>query len=506
MVPELPPGHAKPPHHRGGAVRASLRLARAAIAVGVAWAVGTALAMPASADGLTDRRDRVKAQIAQTRGELDDSSATLSAATAAVQRTGARLDAARVALAETERQLATARARDIAMAAKLKQAQLDLDKAKAAVAETKRILDAQQKKAADIVRYQYQQQTNLLPIALVIDDSTADVATRLQWSTTLFDTAASALDRTEELQRQLATKQAAQAELERKVATQRKTAARNLDLKKTLQSRAAAQEATVAGLLVQQRSDQRAAANEVARDRARYASLVNERASVERRIAIRIAKARAEAARQAEAARKARHAARQAAEARRAAEKARHSVPQRSARSHAPTTPRRSIGSSSGGSSSGGSPARSGGSGASSGGGSSSGSHHGFIYPVSAPITSPYGMRFHPVLHVWKLHDGTDFGAGCGTPIRAAQSGRVAERYYNGGYGNRLMIDHGYIAGRYVTTGYNHATRYIVSVGQHVRQGQVIGYVGTTGYSTGCHLHLMVWLNGSVVNPMGWLY
>jgi murein DD-endopeptidase MepM/ murein hydrolase activator NlpD len=80
----------------------------------------------------------------------------------------------------------------------------------------------------------------------------------------------------------------------------------------------------------------------------------------------------------------------------------------------------------------------------------------------------------------------------------------VAERYFNSGYGNRLMIDHGYIGGNYVTTGYNHAIRYTVSVGEHVSKGEVIGYVGTTGFSTGCHLHLMVWLNGRVVNPMRW--
>ena len=66
------------------------------------------------------------------------------------------------------------------------------------------------------------------------------------------------------------------------------------------------------------------------------------------------------------------------------------------------------------------------------------------------------------------------------------------------------MIDHGYVRGRYVTTGYNHAIRYTVSVGERVRKGEVIGYVGSTGYSTGCHLHLMVWLDGSVVNPMRW--
>jgi murein DD-endopeptidase MepM/ murein hydrolase activator NlpD len=135
---------------------------------------------------------------------------------------------------------------------------------------------------------------------------------------------------------------------------------------------------------------------------------------------------------------------------------------------------------------------------------SSSSAHHGFIYPVNGSITSPYGRRFHPVLHIWKLHDGTDFGAGCGTPIRAAYSGRVAERYFNSAYGNRLMIDHGVIAGRYVTTGYNHAQRYRVSVGEHVSKGEVIGYVGSTGLSTGCHLHFMLWLDGGRVNPMSW--
>ena len=129
---------------------------------------------------------------------------------------------------------------------------------------------------------------------------------------------------------------------------------------------------------------------------------------------------------------------------------------------------------------------------------------HGFSYPVPARVTSAFGMRFHPVLRYWKLHDGTDLGAGCGTPIRAPRAGRVAERYYNAGYGKRLMIDHGRIAGKYVTTGYNHASRYIVRVGQRVHKGQVVGYVGSTGFSTGCHLHLMVWLNGRLRNPMTW--
>jgi murein DD-endopeptidase MepM/ murein hydrolase activator NlpD len=126
-------------------------------------------------------------------------------------------------------------------------------------------------------------------------------------------------------------------------------------------------------------------------------------------------------------------------------------------------------------------------------------------WPINTYITSPYGMRFHPILHYWKLHDGTDFGGGCGTPIHAAASGVITDRYYNGGYGNRLFLNNGIIHGSAITTVYNHLSRYNVRVGQHVRKGQVIGYVGTTGYSTGCHLHFMVYRDGQVVDPMNWL-
>ena len=133
-------------------------------------------------------------------------------------------------------------------------------------------------------------------------------------------------------------------------------------------------------------------------------------------------------------------------------------------------------------------------------------SSSGLIKPIpGASITSPYGMRLHPILHIWKLHDGTDFGAGCGTPVHAAASGTVTEEYYNGGYGNRLFIDHGNVSGRFMTTAYNHLSGYAVKVGQHVTQGQVIAYVGTTGYSTGCHLHFMLWVNGTMVNPANYL-
>ncbi|WP_313405115.1 peptidoglycan DD-metalloendopeptidase family protein [Aeromicrobium sp.] len=140
------------------------------------------------------------------------------------------------------------------------------------------------------------------------------------------------------------------------------------------------------------------------------------------------------------------------------------------------------------------------------GGGGTTGDSGGTLSrPVPGPITSPYGMRRHPITGVYKLHDGTDFGVGCGVPIRAAAAGTVISQYYNGGYGNRVILNNGVKRGVSVITTYNHLSRYAVSTGARVSRGQVIGYVGSTGYSTGCHLHFMVLVNGSTTQPMNWL-
>lgn len=126
-------------------------------------------------------------------------------------------------------------------------------------------------------------------------------------------------------------------------------------------------------------------------------------------------------------------------------------------------------------------------------------------YPVSGPVTSSYGYRVHPIYGYYSLHDGTDFGAGCGQPLYAAADGTVISKYYQTAWGNRLIIDNGHVRGVGLATIYNHATSYTVGVGAHVKRGQVIGYVGTTGWSTGCHLHFTVMVNGSPTNPMNWL-
>ena len=130
---------------------------------------------------------------------------------------------------------------------------------------------------------------------------------------------------------------------------------------------------------------------------------------------------------------------------------------------------------------------------------------NGFLnYPLNGYITSPFGWRTHPIYGYRALHDGIDFGAACGTPIRAAASGTVLEQYFQTAWGNRVIIDHGFQRGVGVATIANHLSSYAVSAGDHVTRGQVVGYVGSTGWSTGCHLHFTVLQNGAPVNPMAW--
>lgn len=140
-------------------------------------------------------------------------------------------------------------------------------------------------------------------------------------------------------------------------------------------------------------------------------------------------------------------------------------------------------------------------------GGGYTGASDGFLSsPVpGASVTSPFGYREHPIYHYWGLHDGTDFGAGCGTPLRAVADGTVMQEYWSSVYGNRMYLNIGRANGSFLTAVYNHATRYTVSPGEHVKRGEIVGYVGSTGWSTGCHLHFTVLANGNAVDPMNWI-
>ena len=131
----------------------------------------------------------------------------------------------------------------------------------------------------------------------------------------------------------------------------------------------------------------------------------------------------------------------------------------------------------------------------------------GFRSPLDIPIvvTSPFGMRYHPVLGVMKGHSGTDMAADCGTIIRAVASGYVNAVSSDVSAGNYVDINHGLVGGNSVITEYLHMQAQYVSPGQYVNAGDALGEVGSTGYATGCHLHFGVLQNGSYVEPMDYL-
>jgi murein DD-endopeptidase MepM/ murein hydrolase activator NlpD len=132
--------------------------------------------------------------------------------------------------------------------------------------------------------------------------------------------------------------------------------------------------------------------------------------------------------------------------------------------------------------------------GSSSSGGGGAVSSGGYAWPMCAPVTSEYGPRWG------RVHRGIDQGASTGTPIGAAKAGRVIFAGWQGGYGNLTLIDHGD-----AVTAYAHQSRFAVGQGAQVSRGQTIGYVGSTGNSTGPHLHLEIRVNGSAVNPRQYL-
>lgn len=124
--------------------------------------------------------------------------------------------------------------------------------------------------------------------------------------------------------------------------------------------------------------------------------------------------------------------------------------------------------------------------------------------PSTGPVSSEFGLRFHPIHKTHRLHSGRDYAANCGAPVVAAADGTVVAAHVAGGYGNQIVVDHGVKRGKSLATTYNHLESFKVRSGG-VKRGDVIGYVGTTGTSTGCHLHFETRENGTPTDPRGWL-
>lgn len=129
----------------------------------------------------------------------------------------------------------------------------------------------------------------------------------------------------------------------------------------------------------------------------------------------------------------------------------------------------------------------------------------GFIKPIQGRITSYYGYRTHPIFNTRSFHSGVDIGGPNLGAIKASNSGKVIYSGWYGGYGKVVILEHGIINGKPITTLYAHMNSIAVSNGQRVTKGQTLGYEGTTGYSTGPHCHFEVRVNGQTSNPLNYI-
>lgn len=129
----------------------------------------------------------------------------------------------------------------------------------------------------------------------------------------------------------------------------------------------------------------------------------------------------------------------------------------------------------------------------------------GFIKPIGGRITSPFGWRRHPIFNSRSFHSGVDIGGPYNGNVRASNAGRVIYAGWYGGYGKVVILDHGHVNGSPTTTLYAHLSSARVSPGEYVSKGQVVGHEGTTGYSTGPHVHFEVRTNGRPNNPLNYI-
>lgn len=419
-----------------------------------------------SRDDLERERRGVSGQLSDARQSYDQSSKAFARAAAALETAQARLDEAEATLGRTRGQLAVAEAEDARMQRELDAAQERLEKAVARLKRGQARLERSEKQVEQFTVESLQEGDRGMRTfgELLSGAAPSEFTERMTLNNSVSDAQVATMQKLAAARVMLRLNRDEVEELRDEVAVAREAAAANLVEKQELEAAAAAQEAEVTEL-VEVRQAASSKADEIRReDQKTVQAYESERNSLNARLAA-LAERELREQRRREAAR----------------------------------NRGGGGGSGGGGSSSGGGSRGGGGSGGGGGGG-------GFVRPVSGPITSPYGMRVHPITGVYKLHDGTDFRAPCGTPIRAAASGTVLERYYNSAYGNRLVINHGVRGGRSVATTYNHMIRPASKgPGARVSRGEVIGYSGTTGMSTGCHLHWMAIANGSTINPMGLL-
>lgn len=385
----------------------------------------------------------VDAQLEQLRGHLHDTEATLANAVLALRTTEAKLPAAQADLAAAQAKADQAVAADAQAAQELRVAQANEQKAKDELAvTTDSIVKGRGRVAAFAGQVYMEQGMGSFNLAAQANDP-QQLADRLSMVGVVMDSQHQMLSR-------LATSQASQRALESHVVALRADSeAAKRKAEDSVRAAQSAKDAAVAAkdTLDKLVADQRAQAAAVEAELAGQKQREQEMQAESDRLAA-VLRERAEAARAAAAAANSR-------------------------------------------------PAPSG-----SGGGSNGGL---MLWPLPGGyVTSEFGARVDPINGTRGFHPGLDIATPCGQPIVAALDGEVVSAGPAGGYGNRVVLDHGIQRGVPVATSYNHMQS-IAVWGGRVSRGQVVGYEGTTGWSTGCHLHFEVFVNGAHVNPRGWL-
>lgn len=409
----------------------------------------TGLAAPALADDLKDRQRETQRDLRGAKSDLQESSRAAYAAKQRLDRARTQLSSAQQRLAATRGQLAAAQVLDGRMQAELETAEAELVSAREELRIRRQQVADQRDDIGRLAADAYQaNDPDFMRLLVLFNTQTpAETTTQLETVDALAGKQERILDRLKALRAQMVAQEAKVEETRDVVKVRRQQAAENLETRERLEAEAAAARAEV-GRLVSARAAASQSANAVrASDKAQLDSLTAENQRISALLRERAERAARERAR----------------------ERARNR----------------------------------GGSGGGGGGGGTSNSGP-LTRPVDGYVTSPFGYRVHPIYGYYGLHDGTDFHAPCGTPLRASGNGVVVSTYYHSAWGNRVIVDLGNVRGRNVAVIYNHLSGDRVSPGQRVGRGEIVGWSGTTGWSTACHLHFTVMADGNPVDPMNW--
>jgi murein DD-endopeptidase MepM/ murein hydrolase activator NlpD len=432
------------------ASRARTRQIAAVLAVVVAGTV--LIATPAVSDPAADKR-RIDQQLQRAEAALEHSTVRARQAGVAYHRASQLLPAAQQAVARAQGEVAAAQVQAATAARLAARARAALAAAEADLGRSERDVSDARDHLGEFVRASYQGAPYVAVNALLGARTPDQVMAGMGYLNNLASGERRAIARVSKVRLAAAQKRAEVAEVKRRVDEADALARQALGVAQQQEAAAEAARANVTSLVAQRRQSLEVAQEERAASAKQYAEVRAE----SRRIAAALR----------EAARKAREEARRQQQNR----------PQ-PGRPPAPSRPRP--------------------------GNDNAGGV--LAMPVDGWKSSDFGRRYDPYYGVWQLHAGTDFAAPGGAAIRAADDGVVVRAGWNGGYGNYTCIYHGDLRdGRGLSTCYAHQSRIIADRGTHVGRGQTIGRVGTTGASTGNHLHFEVRLDGEPVNPMRWL-